>query len=69
MNILKKSSFLFVITILIFIMFGIFKFDLPTMLCYTIMSLELLIMLFSSLYIMLKKKQKKVEQYQNKIKI
>lgn len=62
MNILKKSSFLFVITIFIFLVLGIFKFDLPTMLCYTIMSLELLIMLFSSLYIMLKKKQTKVEQ-------
>lgn len=61
MNILKKSSFLFVITIFIFLVLGIFRFDLPTMLCYTIMSLELLIMLFSSLYIMLKKKQKKVE--------
>lgn len=62
MNILKKSSFYFAITIFIFFVLGIFKFDLPTMLCYTIMLLELIIMLFSSFYMLLKKKQKKVEQ-------
>lgn len=58
MNILKKSCLLFIITIFMFFVLKILKGDLPTMLCYTIMLLELVIILCSSLYILLTKKQK-----------
>lgn len=60
MNILKKSCLLFIITIFMFFVLKILKGDLPTMLCYTIMLLELVIILCSSLYILLTKTQKKM---------
>lgn len=57
MNILKKSSLLFIITIFIFFVLKELKGDLPTMLCYTIMLSELIIILCTSLFILFKKKK------------